>query len=297
MADGDNVFCTECGASCSSDDKFCSQCGARLHKEITCPKCGNSCVPDAKFCSNCGTRLAQSEPSSNTEQAKSEPSSNTEQAKSEPSPYSDLLSRVILLKKEVDDMIAHLKYYSFQEFEAIMLNSLNRDQCYPSLQELDEIIKSMAGAINDQHQDNDKTLALPSVTQRQIEDVLTQQREVVKYLNQFTSSALPTILSTCEAQKISCKDTPNWLSLKQKYEEICDQLKDLDEFKAEDIFDFTQLFNGSLSSACDNASLTAKRIMLEVGNDLQDVCTNSARQISLLGKLNERLFFIKQRLV
>lgn len=336
MANGDNVICAVCGASCASDAKFCSQCGAKLIREestVICSECGYVCTADAKFCPNCGTRLAQSEPSSDAEQVKSEPSSSAELTQSEPSPdaeqvksepsssaevaqsesspdaelvktesasNAELRRSITILKKDVNDMLAHLKFYAFQELEVGMLTNLNRDQSYPSLQELDEIIKSMA-ELQSKQQDNDKTtdktVAIPSITQSQIEEMLAQQRKFVQYLDGFTPTALPSMLTTCESQKICYPGTSDWLSLKQKYEDICEQLKVLNKFESGDVVDFTQLFHGSLNNACDNAALTAHRIMHEIGDELQDVCANSVQQISWLNQLNKHLLSIRRRLV
>ena len=55
----DTVFCTFCGARCSSTSVFCSNCGTRrlLNTYVFCTRCGTRCSGTASFCSLCGNKL------------------------------------------------------------------------------------------------------------------------------------------------------------------------------------------------------------------------------------------------
>ncbi|MBN1845412.1 MAG: zinc ribbon domain-containing protein [Sedimentisphaerales bacterium] len=49
--------CPACHRLADDDDRFCSECGASLEKDKPCPRCGRPNDPDAKFCDKCGKEL------------------------------------------------------------------------------------------------------------------------------------------------------------------------------------------------------------------------------------------------
>ena len=111
----------------------------------------------------------------------------------------------------------------------------------------------------------------------------------------YTSSSLPLKLSQYETnkiEKVGQGEANCWLTLSQKYDDLCGQLKSLGKFDDADLIDFSQVFNGPLDFVCKNPRASGKKIIDTVGVEILAVNSNSIKQIKFLQKFKDRLYVI-----
>lgn len=224
---------------------------------VICPKCGHSNISVAKFCAKCSTPLKQQDHA-----------------------QLSVADRIKELQGYADEMLVNLKTFAFQELEIAITTSININQVYLTVSELRKIVNS-----------NSK--------EKYNSDILDKQSEFVKQFDSCTLSKLPSILSEYETNKIETKvhdSKVNWLTLSQKYDDLCGQLKSLGKFNEEaDFIDFSKLFNGPLDSVCGDPRTSGRKIIDTVGVEIPAVNSNSIKQIKFLQKFKDHLMVIGYR--
>lgn len=242
--------------------------GEQNNAMIICPKCGHSNISVAKFCAKCSASL------------------NLKQQDSAPLSVSD---RIKELQGYADEMLVNLKTFAFQEFETVVATIINTSQVCPSVYELKEAFNL------DASNNSESNKVMSEVERKKLLDV---QCAFVKKIELYTSSSLPLKLSQYETnkiEKVGQGEANCWLTLSQKYGDLCGQLKSLGKFDDADLIDFSQVFNGPLDSICKNPRASGKEIIDTVGVEMSAVNSNSIKQIKFLQKFKDHLYVIGHR--
>ncbi len=242
--------------------------------QLLCPQCGASNQSGAKFCIKCGTKLKQFEIALSIEE------------------------RIEKLQGHIDEMLANLKSYSFQEIKNIMLFALKQNESYPSVQEVRELANANSNSIdsNSANSNSADSNSNDAMSELQRQYLVYKLVLLINYLDSFNEEKLVATLSDYEALKISKVGQISWIDLMHQYNDLCGQLKSMDQFDADnDSIDFSDLFQGPLEELCKDAKAAGQRIIENVGIELSDVNSNSIEQINFLTMLKESLNTIFQR--
>ena len=227
---------------------------------LVCPKCGASVVRGAKFCTKCGAQVQQL------------------------AVNLSLNERLEQLLDHVNEMMASVKSYSFQEVEYCMLSFLKASEFCPPVSEV-------------------RARDWPNASMRE------KQVEFAQYLDNFSDLAF---MMNYELQKITKAGQLSWIELRAQYNDLCGQLKSQSKFLlVDDSIDFDELFQMPLDEACQDAEAAAQQIMqrafenIEADSDsdiefLEEffaaLGNSSSNQIKFLINLKDSLTSVKELL-